>query len=544
MRGKSQALESLASYEKRNFVKLVSLNKKKTQPGVYLKEDKLEEKNNNNDQVINQWVEQYKEENNRKTSDVDYTPDNHVIEAPVKVTVKGHKIKEKYATKYLELKKVLSSYVDDEYKRNPLVPKDTKAFVVVSGGTRRRPRIVTSYPNHVFHTFNSDTRLTNRYHLKEFKRFRIKNQYLRNCLSYWPWWLEHKFEHNPYEQPFRKFPKGFKIKAVQLQDNYQMLVHRGFSDRRKPSPENEKTTDFSVAFTFLAKMDATLFLEQARVENRALLGEDKWWVRNKAIKHNDDIYNYSSVKESTLENFYRLLKKSQNKNKGRKVKKVGVVIPKFLYYKPVKVKTKRNVKRLKIKYRIKKALKLLRGQQPELVSRKFINFDRRARKNYYVKKRTFKRIRPKGLPDFPKEMLSESGFQGVPVYKTKPVEKNKFLSIPKRYKKYFTGKTLFITLDKNQYRKSSIKDNKNITFYKLKEEDRYIDNLKNVIEERKGLDNEVLENLLKNIDRKRWRGTELNSTLNFVKKNYNEPNLLEKTNYYIKKVKRRSIFRL
>lgn len=177
---------------------------------------------------------------------------------------------------------------------------------------------------------------------------------------------------------------------------------------------------------------------------------------------------------------------------------------------------------------------------------------------YEKKKLFFMFDRKKVIENFPITMLSKNGFF-QPLYQTKPLKKKQVLKNSKYFKslriplKDLDNETLFTFLNKTDYDKLCKKDKKGVYFYKEKKtiitpidkyefnDERDMGQFQNAIYRQRQNYLEKLGALLLKIKNKVRNLKKLILIKNFINDNFDEPFLLEKTSYYIDKIKRKKI---
>jgi hypothetical protein len=156
----------------------------------------------------------------------------------------------------------------------------------------------------------------------------------------------------------------------------------------------------------------------------------------------------------------------------------------------------------------------------------------------FLKYNKLKNNKLKVLENFPKKMLSKTGFLGTPICKTKILnlkniikteQKNKHLNIPL---KYYSSKFRLVSLDKINY---ELEAKQNINSFYEKEKN-FIDNVTNTVEEEKELFLIEIYKIINKIKNKCKTITKLNLVYKFLLDNYNEAYLLEKTSHFIDKI--------
>ena len=398
--------------------------------------------------------------------------------------------KKKYDPSLQKLKIKISNYAEKELSKILTGPSDTPLYVAVTG----RKQLLVSYPTSTLRRIRRGTRVAN----KELKDRFYKKEKHRNLYAkyYYP------FVWNEKSLRFQKISRRKKWKTIRVEERYNLVTNKNSLDRRLPSKSSQLTnSNYGLVFGFLSRIDAEFYMKKAMLENRVRY-TDYWgtlfWGRQKKQRHRAFTEVGLRVRPSTIKSFYEMEKENKIPRKGKKADNIFILVPRFFKYKRIQGKGKRKFK---------------------------------------------------GLVNFPQKMLSKQGFEGIPVYKTKPVERKVFKPEPavyekylKRYEKYFKVKKIFITLNKEEYEFFAKRDKKNLIFYK--DEKEFVDTFTNVSNERRELYLEQVQNLLDNVNKKLRKTKDIISTMNFVEKNYDDPYLLEKTSYYIRKVKKRQLFTL
>jgi len=423
-----------------------------------------------------------------------------LISLKTKKKVLKAKARKKYFATFNEVKEKINTYARDVIIEGDLTPEDHPVFVPVVTGKYDKQSIAIAYPRSVYDRLSKKIVFENK---KSRERFYegVRRFLIRDILVGIAYEFYFAYEYPEYLSNIEKYKDNLLLlKDPDRAENfiegffrYNALVEPGYRYLRPPcSTEGE---NYALVFGFLNPIDANLY-------KKAILHENKAY--EKRIRWPDFRSYYISVQmlPTSIKDFYNLDAEKKSKDYENKViNNIPVLIPEFTKYKSIKNK------------------------------------------------------KIKGIPNFPKEMLSKEGFDGVPVYKTKPIEKRHLITEPvvkikkKDLKKKtpvirlnikdFKRKTLFITLDKDEYKRLEKKDRKNLFFYK-KETD-FLDTFKNVFNERKQFCLEEVEELLKGIRKKIKTPRDMTSTLKFIEKNYESPHLMEQTSVYIDKVKRKQI---
>jgi hypothetical protein len=279
------------------------------------------------------------------------------------------------------------------------------------------------------------------------------------------------------KRKYRRLPRRPRFEYIDLFKVYENLTRKEHLQKRFIEQQIEQNP---IVLGFLDKSDAIMYKKEILRSNFSFLKK-----RKKIKKRNNALLNYTiNIKPTALLNIKDSLEEFSNVEK-KDLRNTFILIPKFFNYSLIN-----NTKKINL--------------------------------------------------NFPKEMLSSFGFYGIPVYKTKQIEKKLLLRNSKNFQdlsiplRYLKTKTCFITLNKREYQKLAKMIKRKIFFYE--EEMNFTDNIRNVLNQQNLNYLKQTEKILVKLKTKAKTLEKLSLVKNFITNNYHEENLLEKTSYYIDKI--------
>jgi len=323
-----------------------------------------------------------------------------------------------------------------------------------------------------------------------FFRLTKKNNFLRRAMIavkkqkgqeniylkyYFP--VSEKDLYDPKAVKFRDISRRRRWDLLKYRHSFKLLTKSLDIKKRGIYKIEENPEKSALMIGFLSFQDANIYKNQVIHENR-LINNDVFFKDLNSVFIEKKI----TIKPISLENFYKSFSSFFDINENS-IENISILIPEFFIYKKIDNKT--------------------------------IN----------VKK------------NFPKQMLSKEGFVGIPVYKTKLIEKKYLISTYKNESslkipiQYLKNKNRLITINKTEYELLKKNDKKNLICYK-KEND-FIDTYINPIFEKNKNYFEQTKQIIKKIRKKCKTINDIDFIYKFILENFCERNLLEKTSYYM-----------
>jgi hypothetical protein len=402
-----------------------------------------------------------------------------------------------FEQEFKELKEKIVDYINKDLQTNSLIPFNTKIYVPIE---KNNEEILLSYLFPFYFIWGEVAKTFLKYNKQHESRI---FEYYDSC--------ESKLS-KYYEYAINNFELGFfslKIKSIEsdLEFTHQYKLIQLFGKFIKSTDEQLKKYSYketeknqeiiSLLLGFLKKSDAILYKKQI-------------------LRNNYQFYNLKSPHYN--------LKKKNNSEFSIKIKSTTISGIKY------SLQT--------INY--SKEKKFSNSKSTFILVPKFFNynfiFNKKPTKGNEKEKNKNKKVK-EVLLNFPGLMLTKVGFKGIPIYKTKQIEKKLLFNNRNNFKKinispkYLKTKTFFTTINKDEYENLIKKDKKKLFFYNKEEE--FTDNINNIIKKQnKNYLIQIRELLLK-IKNKSKTINKLRLIKEFFNNNYNEKNLLEKTNYFI-----------
>nr|YP_010443815.1 hypothetical protein NQY37_pgp099 [Vacuolaria virescens]UTE94702.1 hypothetical protein VvirPt_p087 [Vacuolaria virescens] len=389
--------------------------------------------------------------------------------------------KELYEKQLFLLNEKIIEYVKNEFSKNSLLISKTKIFVPVF-----EEEILSSFPRSVFF------RLTKKNNFLRRAMIGIKNQKEQESIYlkyYFP--VSERDLYDPKAVKFRDLSRRQRWNLLKYRHSFKLLTKALNIKKRGIYKIEENPEKSALMIGFLNFQDANIYKNQLIDENTLI--NDNYIVNNlNSVSCEEETSINPLEKEITinpisLENFYKSFSSFFDMNENS-IENISILIPEFFIYKTIDNKT------------------------------------------ISVKK------------NFPKQMLSKEGFVGIPVYKTKLIEKKYLISTYKNESnlkiptQYLKNKDRLITINKTEYELLKKTDKKNLICYK-KEND-FIDTYINPIFEKNKNYFEQTKKIIKKIRKKCKTINDVDFIYKFILENFCERNLLEKTSYYIDTIKK------
>jgi hypothetical protein len=425
-----------------------------------------------------------------------------------------------YEQEFQILREKVINYLQKNSETNNIIPLNTKIYVPVYKNKNEEDEVITAYPSILYYRLNERNLSIKQTIQNVEEQFKYRNTYFRLLFTSSSF-RKHCSRRARYELLFniqkqksllinqpnslsryysllriiRKFYPNEKIK-LQIPSAKILLSERNWMkknllvERSLVFPKNQSLGQIPIVIGFLNKSDAEIYKKQI-IKNYSQKNINR---RRIIAKKNERILNCSiKIKRTILSNIQYFFNNFEDVD-GDSISNSFILVPKFFTYS-----------------------------------------GKRKRKHVRI--------------DIPILMLSRYGFGGIPVYKTKEISKKfllsnqkncKELSIPK---KYFKTKTIFITLNKNEYEQLAKIDKKNKIFYEFEEEEErlFTDSFKKIIKENNKSHLKQFKKILIKIKNKIKTPEKLKLLKQFIFDNYNENNLLEKTSYYIDKINKQNL---
>lgn len=426
-----------------------------------------------------------------------------------------------YEEEFSILREKILNYLQKDSEVNNIIPVNTKLYVPVCENKNGEEEIIMAYPSVLY------------YRLK--KRNLSFKQGIQECeqdIKYRTTYFNLLFN----SEPFRKYcSRRARYELISsIQNQLGLLI-----------PDSPSLLDYDYLLDIIHEFFPDFNIKIKRPSDKLILSEREYMKQNFLLKERSLLFpkNQSLGQRPIVLGFLNgydaeIYKKQIIKNYGQKKVQRSILNAK-------KIKLKLNGS-IKIKRTILSNIKYFFNN--------FENFEGETFSNSFILVPKFftysgKRKRKRVQVDFPVLMLSPFGFGGIPVYKTKPISKKILLSNQKNFKelgirqKYLKTKTIFITLNKNEYKKFAKIDKRNKIFYDLEEnlDHVFTSSLKKVIREKHTNSLKEFEKVLIKIKNKIKTLEKVKLLKQFIFDNYDENNLLEKTSYYIDKINKQNL---
>lgn len=209
------------------------------------------------------------------------------------------------------LREKIINYVEDDYKRHPLIPEDSKIYVNVTF-EKTKPEILSSYQSVLFYRTTKKNSLVPKTELEYKKDF-------ESYINYFTYFLRLR--------NYFRLPRRGRFEFMNLHDVYKFTIKKQYLQRRVLVLKNQNSKLNSLIFGFLGESDALLY------KKKIISDHELTFIINKRFKkQNRPILEDSiKIKTTTLANVKTALEKFEDFEKII-IKPNLILIPKFFSY--------------------------------------------------------------------------------------------------------------------------------------------------------------------------------------------------------------------
>ena len=209
------------------------------------------------------------------------------------------------------LREKIISYVQDDYKQNPLIPEDSKIFVNVTFA-KSQPEILSSYQSVLFYRITKKNNLVRNTELEYKKDF-------DNHINYFVYFLRLR--------KYFRLPRRGRFEFINLHDIYKFTIKKQYIQRRVLILKNENSKLNSLIFGFLGESDALLYKKKIISDHELTFSINKRFKKQTRPILEDSI----KIETTTLANLQTALEKFEDFEKII-IKPNLILIPKFFNY--------------------------------------------------------------------------------------------------------------------------------------------------------------------------------------------------------------------
>lgn len=209
------------------------------------------------------------------------------------------------------LREKIINYIEDDYKRHPLIPENSKIYVNLTF-VKTKPEILSSYQSVLFYRTTKKNSLVPKTELEYKRDFDTYSNYFSYFLR-----LRNYF----------RLPRRGRFEFMDLHDIYKFTVKKQYLQRRVLILNNENSKLNSLIFGFLGESEALLY------KKKIISDHELTFVRNKRLKKKNRSILEDSIKiqTTTLSNLQSALEKFEDFEKII-IKPNLILIPKFFNY--------------------------------------------------------------------------------------------------------------------------------------------------------------------------------------------------------------------